>query len=88
MPGTALIGALLVVVGLLYTALAAVYRGRMSEPHSSPRDPADVTLEPRQSGLRSFSLKNNWPGLLIAAIGLLLLLLPVVLAPAAVAPAS
>ncbi len=71
---TKLIGALLVVCGLLYMAGAAVYRGSMSEPHSSDGEPAG--LEPRHRGLRFLGLKANWPGLLAAAVGAFLLLLP------------
>jgi hypothetical protein len=73
-----LVGALLVTCGLLYMAGAAIYRGRMTEPHSSPRDLAGLTLEPRHRGLRFLGLKANWPGLLIAAIGALMLLFPLV----------
>ncbi|CAN7460806.1 hypothetical protein LJR231_003092 [Phyllobacterium sp. LjRoot231] len=71
---TTLIGALLVVCGLLYMAGVAVYRGSLSEPHLSNGEPAG--LEPPHRGLRFLGLKANWPGLLVAAIGALLLLLP------------
>jgi len=71
---TKLIGALLVFCGLLYMAGVAVYRGRMSEPHSSNGESAG--LEPRQRGLRFLGLKANWPGLLAAVVGALMLLLP------------
>jgi hypothetical protein len=81
MAATTIIGALLVVLGLLYTALTAVYRGRMSEPRSSPRETAAPTLEPRESGVPAFSLKANWPGLLFAGIGVLVLLAPFFLGP-------
>lgn len=76
MAATTLIGALLVICGLLYMAGAAIYRGRMSRADPSPRDPAGPTLEPRQRGLRFLGLKVEWPGLLAAATGTLLLLLP------------
>jgi hypothetical protein len=71
---TKLIGALFVVCGLLYMAATAVYRGRMSEPHSSNGESAG--LEPRHRGLRFLGLKANWPGLLVAAIGAVMLLVP------------
>lgn len=64
--------------GLLYMAGAAIYRGRLTESHSSPRGPAGLTLEPRHRGQRFLGLKANWPGLLIAAIGALMLLFPLV----------
>lgn len=75
---TRAVGALLVTCGLLYMAGAAIYRGRLTESHSSPREPAGLTLEPRHRGLRFLGLKANWPGLLIAAIGTLMLLFPLV----------
>ncbi|HEV7717634.1 MAG TPA: hypothetical protein VGO70_01525 [Arsenicitalea sp.] len=81
MAATTIIGALLIVLGLLYTALTAIYRGRMSEPRSSPQKPTAPTLEPRDSGVRAFSLKANWPGLLFAVIGALVLLAPFFLGP-------
>jgi hypothetical protein len=76
MATTAVIGALLVVCGLLYMTGTAIFRGRMSDPHASARDPLGLTLEPRRSGLRVLELKANWPGLLLVAIGVLMLLFP------------
>ena len=71
---TKLIGALFVACGLLYMAGIAVYRGRMSEPHLSNGESAG--LEPRHRGLRFLGLKANWPGLVVAAVGAVMLLLP------------
>ncbi|MBB3147974.1 hypothetical protein FHS21_004415 [Phyllobacterium trifolii] len=71
---TKLVGALFVVCGLLYMAGIAVYRGQMSEPHSSNGESAG--LEPRHRGLRFLGLKANWPGLVVAAVGAVMLLLP------------
>jgi hypothetical protein len=71
---TKLIGALFVFCGLLYMAGIAVYRGQMSEPHSSNDESAG--LEPRHRGLRFLGLKANWPGLVVAAVGAVMLLLP------------
>ena len=70
-----LIGALLVLCGVVYMAGAAIYRGRMSDPHFNPNDTAR-TLEPRHRGLRFLGVRANWPGLLIITIGGLMLLLP------------
>ena len=70
------IGALLVVCGLLFMAGAAIFRGRMTDPHASRRDPAGLTLEPRRQGMGFLGLKANWPGLLLAAVGVVLLLWP------------
>ena len=70
-----LIGALLILGGIVYMASAAISRGRMSDPHIDPSDDAP-TLEPRHRGLRFLGLKANWPGLLLVAIGAIMLLLP------------
>ena len=70
---TILLGALLVVCGMLYIALAAIFRGRLSDPHlSSVRT---ETLEPTRPGLRFLGIKSNWPGLLLIVVGAVLLLL-------------
>ncbi len=72
-----LIGALLIVAGVVWMAAVAIRRGRMSDPHHNPEDTADLTLEPRHRGLRFLGLGMNWPGLaLVVAGGALLLLLP------------
>jgi hypothetical protein len=78
MATTTLIGALLVAFGVLYMAIAAIFRGRMTDPHSSPADRTGPTLEPRRAGMGFLGVKANWPGVLMAAIGLMLLLIPAV----------
>lgn len=75
MPTIPLVGAVLILFGVVYMAGAAIYRGRMSDPHFNPGDAAR-TLEPRHRGLRFLGLKTNWPGLLLIAIGAVMLLLP------------
>ena len=70
-----LIGALLILTGIVYMAGTAIYRGRMSDPHIDPVEDAP-TLEPRHRGLRFLGLKANWPGLLLVAIGAIMLLVP------------
>ena len=70
-----LIGALLILTGIVYMAGAAIYRGRMSDPHIDPVEDAP-TLEPRHRGMRFLGLKANWPGLLLVAVGAIMLLLP------------
>jgi hypothetical protein len=69
------IGALLVVCGLLLVARTAIYRDELSDPHASPDEPGGVTLEPHRRGLRFLGLKENWPGMVLMAIGALLLLI-------------
>jgi len=83
-----LIGALLTVAGVVYMAGAALRRRQLSNPApfssaqdrstsnlSSPRP----TLEPRRQGVRFLGLSQNWPGLLMIGVGLILLLSVVVL---------
>ena len=75
-----LIGALLTIAGVVYMAVAALRRGRLSDPIHLPTsaDPPTATpgptLEPRHRGLRFLGLSQNWPGLLMMGIGLVLLL--------------
>ena len=67
------IGALLVVGGVVFTAMQAIWRGRLSGPQRSPSGLARDTLEPTNPA-GGFSLKANWPGLALIAFGALLLL--------------
>ena len=67
-----LIGALLVLGGVVYLARGAIYRGRMSDPNSGPGAPR--TLEPGHRGLRFLGAGVIWPGLLLIAVGTILLL--------------
>ncbi|MCV3210338.1 hypothetical protein OHD62_21075 [Mesorhizobium sp. YC-39] len=82
-----LIGALLTVAGIVYMASAALRRGRLSDPapvSASDRSMPNLatpgpTLEPRRRGLGFLGLSQNWPGLLMMAAGLILLLSVMVL---------
>jgi hypothetical protein len=65
------LGALLVFGGFLYTARAAIWRGPLSGPGSSR--PVRDTLEPPRSSLRFLGFGANWPGILLMAIGAILL---------------
>jgi hypothetical protein len=69
-----LLGALLLLGGLVYMAWAAIRRGRMSDPAANPNDAGRQTLEPRHRGLGFLGWATNWPGLVMAAVGGLLLL--------------
>jgi hypothetical protein len=69
-----LLGALLLLGGLVYMAWAAIRRGRMSDPAANPNDAGKRTLEPRHRGLGFLGWESNWPGLVLAALGGLLLL--------------
>ncbi|CAH2396359.1 hypothetical protein [Mesorhizobium ventifaucium] len=88
-----LIGALLIVAGVVYMAGAALWRGRLSDPAPARAAPdrstpnlatpnlatPGPTLEPRRRGLGFLGLSQNWPGLLMMAAGFILLLSVVVL---------
>ncbi|MDX8493176.1 hypothetical protein RFN29_16530 [Mesorhizobium sp. VK22B] len=78
---TVILGALLTIAGVVYMAGAALRRGRLSDPApTAPDRPAPnlptpgPTLEPRRRGLGFLGLSQNWPGLLMMAIGIILLL--------------
>ncbi|MBZ9847608.1 hypothetical protein LB565_06345 [Mesorhizobium sp. CA14] len=81
-----LIGALLIVAGIVYMAGAVLRRGKLSDPApaASDRPMPDLatpgpTLEPRRRGLGFLGLSQNWPGLLMMGVGIILLLLVAVL---------
>jgi hypothetical protein len=65
------LGALLVLGGILYTARTAIWRGPLSGPDSSR--PVRDTLEPPRRGLGFLGFGTNWPGILLMAIGAVLL---------------
>ena len=60
------LGVLLVIGGVLYMARATIWRGSLSRP-------ARDTLEPPRRGMRFLGLGTNWPGILLMAIGAVLL---------------
>lgn len=64
-------GALLVLCGVVMLALAAIYRGRLSDSHADPI--AGRTLEPRRGGVGVLGIGQNWPGLLLITIGAIVL---------------
>jgi hypothetical protein len=65
------LGALLVLGGILYMAHTAIWRGPLSGPDSSR--PVRDTLEPPRRSVRFLGLGTNWPGILLMAIGGVLL---------------
>ncbi|HEV2900048.1 MAG TPA: hypothetical protein VGX71_19880 [Pseudaminobacter sp.] len=67
------LGALLFVAGIVYLAGQAIWRGRMSEPGPAGLGSRN-TLEPAHRGVRFLGIGQNWPGLLLVAIGAILLL--------------
>jgi hypothetical protein len=66
-------GALLVVAGVVYTAAKSLFPGRLSEARGRGDVPVDDTLEPRR-GSSGLSLKANWSGIAMIALGFVLLL--------------
>lgn len=68
-----LIGALLTIAGLVYMAGAAIRRGQLSGG-SAPAGSTGPTLEPPRRGLRFLGLSQDWPGLLMMGVGILMLL--------------
>ena len=72
-----ILGALLTIAGVVYMAGATLRRGRLSDPAPRPTPTlvtSGPTLEPRRRGLGFLGLSQNWPGLVMMAIGLILLL--------------
>jgi hypothetical protein len=61
------LGALLVFGGILYIVRATIWRGSLSRP-------AGDTLEPTRRGVGFLGIGANWPGILLMAIGAVLLL--------------
>jgi hypothetical protein len=68
------LGALFVLGGVVFMMAQPIWRGRLSDASKrtssgAPRD----TLEPRRPGA-GFTLKANWPGLVLIVLGGILLL--------------
>src|SRR4029077_2306105 len=66
------LGELLVLCGVLYMVRAVIWRGSLSGPDSGR--PVRGTLEPRRRGVGILGLEANRPGILLMAIGAILLL--------------
>ena len=67
------LGALLVLGGVLYMVRAVIWRGSLSGADSGR--PVRGTLETRRRGVGFLGLEANWPGILLMAIGAVLLML-------------
>lgn len=57
----ALLGGLLVIIGVVFTAAQGIWRGRFNRTS-------------RSFGLKGLGLKANWPGLALIVLGAVLLL--------------
>jgi len=67
------LGALLVLVGVLFMVAQPLWRGRLSEQRSRSAVADTDTLEPRRPGA-GFGIATNWPGLALVVLGAILLL--------------
>ena len=65
------LGALLVLGGILYMAYTAIWRGPLSGRDASR--PVRGTLEPPRRSMRFLGVGTNWPGILLMAIGAVML---------------
>jgi hypothetical protein len=65
------LGALLVLGGILCMAHTAIWRGPLSGRDSSR--PVRGTLEPPRRSMRFLGVGTNWPGILLMAIGAVML---------------
>lgn len=64
-----LIGAALLIGGVLHLLFNALRRRPLSNPHQSPSE-TGLTLEPSGQGMRFLGLLKNWVGLVMIAIGI------------------
>lgn len=67
------LGALLVLVGILFMVAQPLWRGRLSERRSRSAVAGADTLEPRRPSA-GFGLATNWPGVALVVLGAILLL--------------
>ena len=69
------LGVVLVIGGVVFTAAQPMLRGRLSRLRrvSPTPSPSSNTLEPERPG-RGLGFRENWPGLLMIALGAVLLL--------------
>lgn len=68
------LGALMILCGLLYMAAQAIWRGPLSDAGRRRSPAAADTLEPGRRGVRFLGLASNWPGLVLIAVGVFLLI--------------
>ena len=67
------LGALLIVVGVVLTAIPPLWLSRLSRVRRVPARRPSNTLEPDRPA-RGLGLMDNWPGLALMVIGAVLLL--------------
>lgn len=74
------LGALLIISGVVLSAIRMLRRGRLSDPTPPPAPDALATLEPKGRG-RRLSLKADLPGIALFTLGAILLLAAAVVGP-------
>src|ERR1700687_4069310 len=67
------LGALLVLIGVVYMAAQPLWRGRLSGGRRLRSGKPSDTLEPQRPA-SGFGIKSNWPGLAMFALGAAFLL--------------
>jgi drug/metabolite transporter (DMT)-like permease len=67
------IGALLIVGGVVFTAIPPIWQGRLSRLRRVHARRPSNTLEPEKPG-KGFDLQTNWPGLAMLVLGAVLML--------------
>jgi hypothetical protein len=67
-----LLGALLVIVGMLQMAYEAIWKGRLSGASHRRTIKESTTLEPKGRSA-AFDPKANWPGIALTVLGVTLL---------------
>ncbi len=70
-----LLGAFLVICGLLMTFYKTLNLGRLSGTRREGSIPPQGTLEPATRGTRFLGISTHWPGLALIVLGALLLLI-------------
>ncbi|ATU94586.1 hypothetical protein [Phyllobacterium zundukense] len=69
-----LVGAILVIAGVLYSVWVALSHRKLSRPPQSSDSENAASLEPRRQGLRFLGLTKNLPAAIVIVIGAALLL--------------
>jgi drug/metabolite transporter (DMT)-like permease len=68
------LGALLIVGGVVLTAIPPMLQGRLSRVRRVQSPRPSNTLEPERPA-KGLSLQNNWPGLALMVLGAILMLI-------------
>ena len=68
------LGAVLIVVGVVLTAVPPIWLGRLSRPRRvEPARRPSTTLEPERPA-KGLGIQTNWPSLVMIALGAVLML--------------